>query len=641
MKENKPKKKRSLILLMIRATTIVIVTVALLGVIFTFMTYVRSVKEFQDIVRNGVEDVCHDMEDYVNDYLDGWVTTVGSLFDDDDLSDEKDMDEDMKEFRKMLTDNHVRYEFYLIDNKGIIRAALDESFIGKDLSKEPETKWMIENHDELKNGTNYEEVREAMATPGLQIKYTDRWLKSGQGFIRFGVPFEEYADIVRALLIGETRYRRLGESGHLMIVDKDGVIADSYKNEFTKKKLVDLWPEYDNAHRQDFTWKKIILLGRSVRATGKLVGDSLIIGYMPSQEIRSTTWNNALFEAIRVVILAVVMIAVPVLFFRRRIMRSLQSIVGSLVRITEGDLTEKVAIFDTVEMETLANGINQTVDSLKNMIEKEATRIDEELAFARRIQMSSMPKSLPERDQFRTHAFIRTAREVGGDFYDVFMVDEDTLVFLIADVSGKGIPAALFMMEAKTLIEEQAKQGIRPGEVFAGVNAKLCAENEAEMFITAWIGYLNIKTGLLTMANAGHNPFVYMRRDPASDCGYAVGFEERRCGLVLGMLDDVVYVEEEMQLSPEDMIYLYTDGVTEAETEGGKLFGEERLLEVLTDFLKEQMPDGTERAGDDLSCPRLICERVLEKVDAYTAGDEQTDDITMVCVKYRGSQTGR
>ena len=103
----------------------------------------------------------------------------------------------------------------------------------------------------------------------------------------------------------------------------------------------------------------------------------------------------------------------------------------------------------------------------------------------------------------------------------------------------------------------------------------------------------------------------------------------------------LLVVEEEMQLSPEDMIYLYTDGVTEAETEGGEQFGEERLLEVLTDFLKEQMPDGTERAGDDLSCPRLICERVLEKVDAYTAGDEQTDDITMVCVKYRGSQTGR
>ena len=231
-----------------------------------------------------------------------------------------------------------------------------------------------------------------------------------------------------------------------------------------------------------------------------------------------------------------------------------------------------------VEFEDLSDDINFTVDTLKRYIADAAARIDAELAFAKAIQHSALPSVFPpypNRKEFDIWATMHTAKEVGGDFYDFYFVDDDTLAFLVADVSGKGIPAAMFMMQSKTLLKSCAESGMSVEEVFTNANAKLCEGNEADMFVTAWMGYLNLKTGLLTFANAGHNPPLVKHADGS------FSYLKSRAGFVLAGMDSVRYRKNELQLEPGDVLYLYTDGVTEANNSGNELYSEERLLSLL------------------------------------------------------------
>ena len=211
-----------------------------------------------------------------------------------------------------------------------------------------------------------------------------------------------------------------------------------------------------------------------------------------------------------------------------------------------------------------------------------------------------------------------TAKEVGGDFYDFYFVDEDTLAFLIADVSGKGIPAAMFMMTSKTLLKSYAESGMSVDEVFTSANEKLCEGNEADMFVTAWMGLLNVKTGLLTFANAGHTPPLV--RHGAGSFTYL----KSRPGFVLAGMDGIRYRKNEFQLSPGDMLYLYTDGVTEATDLHNELYGEDRLLDVLN-----------HHTGSDAEA---LCTAVKADVDAFVGKSPQFDDITMLCLVYHGKE---
>jgi len=206
-----------------------------------------------------------------------------------------------------------------------------------------------------------------------------------------------------------------------------------------------------------------------------------------------------------------------------------------------------------------------------------------------------------------------TAKEVGGDFYDFYLLGEDKLAFLVADVSGKGIPAAMFMMTSKTLLKDFAEGGMEVNEVFTRANAKLCEGNEAGMFVTAWMGVLDLKTGLLTYANAGHNPPLL--RHKGGDFEYL----RTRPNFILAGMDGVRYKKHELQLRPGDEIYLYTDGVTEAQNLQQELFGEDRLLAGL---------NGCKGLPVD-----AICKKIKADVDAFAGDADQFDDITMLCVK--------
>ena len=212
------------------------------------------------------------------------------------------------------------------------------------------------------------------------------------------------------------------------------------------------------------------------------------------------------------------------------------------------------------------------------------------------------------------------AKEVGGDFYDFYFVGENRLGFLIADVSGKGIPAAMFMMTAKTIIKGYAESGKSIDEVFTTANAKLCESNEAGMFVTAWMGVLDITNGNVEFANAGHNPPLVRHADGSFE------YLKSKPGFILAGMEGMKYRKNGLVLSPGDEIYLYTDGVTEATNSENELYGEERLLNLLNTL---QGLTGEE-----------VCRAVKADIDAFSGDAPQFDDITMLYLKYNGG-TGK
>ena len=253
---------------------------------------------------------------------------------------------------------------------------------------------------------------------------------------------------------------------------------------------------------------------------------------------------------------------------------------------------------------------------------RERSISDNELKMANTIQENMLPHifpPFPERKEFDLHASMNAAKEVGGDFYDFYMPDEDHLVITIADVSGKGIPAALMMMVTKTLIKNRGLSDYNDcSKILSSVNNQLCEANDVNMFVTVWIGVLKISTGELRYANAGHEYPAIMR------AGGKFELIKEHHSPPIGCMEGIPYKEKRLQLNPGDIIYTYTDGVTEANNTAKELFGEKRMLEAL-----------------DLPCDgdvAVLDQNVKDSIDKFSGGVEQFDDITMLCIKYNGVQ---
>jgi sigma-B regulation protein RsbU (phosphoserine phosphatase) len=231
--------------------------------------------------------------------------------------------------------------------------------------------------------------------------------------------------------------------------------------------------------------------------------------------------------------------------------------------------------------------------------------------------MSILPKifpPFPNRKEFDIYAVIEPAREVGGDFYDFFFTDDEHFCFVIGDVSGKGIPASLFMAVTKTLIKATALKGIPPGEILTEVNRELSQGNDSCMFATILCGILNTKTGTVSYANGGHNsPFLIRRNNE-------VAILEGKRGLVVGAMEDRVYETEPFTLQPGDALYLYTDGVTEAMNEKGELFSDDRLKKEIIELQGRPL--------------RETIDGIMKEVVSFSHGVPQSDDITMMMIQF-------
>ena len=244
-----------------------------------------------------------------------------------------------------------------------------------------------------------------------------------------------------------------------------------------------------------------------------------------------------------------------------------------------------------------------------------------ELDVARRIQQSIVPTRFPpfpHRTDVAIHASMQPARSVGGDFYDYFFIDEHRLAFAIGDVTGKGVPAALFMAVSRTLLRSTAARGSSPGECLASVSASLCAEDVGGMFVTCFYGVLDTRTGRIEMCNAGHNPPYILRADGSLACTPQAG------GFMLGMFADASYDSATVDLGPGDSLVLFTDGVTEAANPGDEQFEEERLEATLQRLAA---------AGGQVTAEQIVA-GVMADVQQFASGAPQADDITMLVLTW-------
>ena len=327
------------------------------------------------------------------------------------------------------------------------------------------------------------------------------------------------------------------------------------------------------------------------------------------------------------------LLAVVIYIGRRlsdRFVRPIRELSDGVREITSGNFDKKLEITTGDEIEHLAICFNAMTDELTAYIENlsrvtaEKEKAAAELSIARNIQVGALPQDfMTEREEFQIYASMDAAKGVGGDFYDFYMTDENHLVVTIADVSGKGVPAALFMMRAKTTLKNLVLMAGSPddfGAVMTLANQELCRDNETMMFVTVFIAQLDLVTGELIYVSAGHNA-PCLREN-----GKFRYLKQKKKRMMLGVEEDVMYEAYRLTLRPDDMLFLYTDGVTEAMDKEKNLYSEERLEETLNNI------DGS------LSVEEILAE-VRKDIEVYAKGAEQSDDITMLGVRFL-SKTG-
>ena len=269
-------------------------------------------------------------------------------------------------------------------------------------------------------------------------------------------------------------------------------------------------------------------------------------------------------------------------------------------------------------IDTMETDMVQHIHDL-TQVTREKQRISTELSVANRIQYSMMPHTFPafpDKPEFDIFATMDPAKEVGGDFYDFFMIDGNHLGLVMADVSGKGVPAALFMMASKIILQSCAMLGGSPAEILSNTNQAVCSQNPEEMFVTVWLGILDITTGKLTAANAGHEYPIIRKPD-----GHFEVLKDKH-GFVIGGMPFAKFHEYEIQLEPGSKLFVYTDGLTEATDANGRLFGLDRTVEALN-----KCCDGS---------AETIIRSMRHSVDEFVQDAEQFDDLTMLCMEYKG-----
>ena len=454
---------------------------------------------------------------------------------------------------------------------------------------------------------------------------------------------------------------RLGSEGYACIVNQDGQVIFSPKEEGELMVGTDAQPDLrqaDNAALSSVVHS--VLSGTSGITTLEMDGAKYYIAYAPmstvgwgfltvlgEEEILAPT--NKLLKQMGVsaqqsidtmehtVNVSLVTLEVTVVFFclmvallafvlSSHIVKPIRLLTDSVSRLDGDnlDFTWEIKNKDSRDETTvLAGAFLDMTQKMKEYIANiteitaEKERIGAELNVATKIQADMLPKifpAFPGQTEFDVYAQMDPAKEVGGDFYDFFMIDDDHLAIVIADVSSKGVPAALFMVIAKTLIKNHAMNQESLGDVFYKVNNQLCEGNEEGMFVTAWMGVLTISTGSFEYVNAGHNPQLLMNNEQYD-------WIHAKPGFVLAGMDGIPYVSDTIQLKHGARIFLYTDGVTEAQNPAHELFGEERLLQSLGRYGKMPL--------------QQMLEAVRGDIDAFAGEAEQFDDITMLAFEFK------
>lgn len=581
----------------------------LMTTVFTWALQTELAKnDANELIRLNTEDVREDILEASNKNLLELTREIASRIDFTDRTNAKLLKTLKKEFDVA--------EINIINQNGIITVSTHNDFLNYDMrGGEQSAEFLV-----LLDGVTKEYVQSYQPTssdPTISRKYAGVVL-SGGGFVQVAYDAERFQKDIDDVVIGVTRNRHIGESGALIIVGEDwNIVSDRHGNEGRNLNVTGIY--IDRSTMPENKTFEAVVYGKQAFCSYILSEGYYIVAVMPLEEAMFSRDISVYITVFMEFVVFGMLFIVVYFLIKKLVVDNMVKINKSLAMITGGNLDTVVNVRTNEEFASLSDDINSTVVTLKHYIAEAAARIDRELEFARSIQHSAIPTVFPPypgHSEFDIYATMDTAKEVGGDFYDFYFVGENRLGFLIADVSGKGIPAAMFMMTAKTIIKGYAESGKPVDEVFTTANEKLCESNDAGMFVTAWMGVLDTVTGKVEFANAGHNPplvrhagggFEYLRSKP--------------CFILAGM-DGIKYRKNEFTLAPGDEIYLYTDGVTEATDSENNLYGEERLLALLNSM-------------GDLSGEE-ICRAVKADIDAFVGDAPQFDDITMLYLKYNG-----
>ena len=566
-------------------------------VILAFFVTTFSASAFQksmakaiaiDTIKSNLQDIEKDIQDAADRKLIDY-----SKF----LSNELSSDASKETLKEIVKENNL-VEITFIDNTGLVINSSKETgrvYISlKNLDNEGS---VIEKQNGAKN-----------------IKYVG--IKNDDYFMQIGFNPEYAEQQIEEQIHHVAQYRHIGKNGFVVICNSEGkIVSDSLGN---VGKNISIFGQDDSIKAVPNEIFIAPVNNIPCYCMYSKVNDFVILVAMTKEEVYFTKKASVYMLAFMETIVFAIFFATIFVLVKLLVVKNIRKINSSLSLITDGDLDVTIDVRDNEEFASLSDDINSTVTTLKHYIDEAAARFDKDLEIAKQIQRSALPSVFPpypNRKDFSIYASMNAAKEVGGDFYDFYLVDENHLAFVIADVSGKGIPGAMFMMTSKTLIKSFAESGLPVHEVLTNVNTQLCENNEAGMFVTAWMGILDLQTGLIKFANAGHNPPLVKHKDGSYE------FLKGKVNFVLAGMDMVKYKEQELQLQPGDEIYLYTDGVTEAHNINKELFGEERLLQSLN-------------STNGMSVEE-ICHKVKQDVDSYVCEAEQFDDITMLCVRFK------
>ncbi len=507
-------------------------------------------------------------------------------------------------------------ELNVVDKSGIITVSTRPENVGFDMHSDPKTAEFLC----LLDGKTEIYMQDFAISPvnGIEMKYTGAIMPSYGGFVLEGQDREENDSEMESHHTKHALYENIGTTGYYLLLNDDNEILSSPKNIYTG---------------QTFTLsdeiKKTAETGKPVKAD--VFGVTSYVCMMDSAKVHVLavyplseawgTWNAAI--ATLIVIYALVFL---ILFFlinrlmRRQVVDGVSSLNGSLERITGGNLDEKADFRDSLEFNELSDGINYTVDWLKKLIKEAEGRIDAELALASKIQTSFLPHDyppFPDRNDFELFAAMVPAKEVGGDFYDYFLIDKDHLALVMADVSGKGIPAAMFMVMAKDKIRHSVQKfGTDVAEALREVNIELCKENDAGLFVTVWLGVITLSTGHVDYVDAGHE-YPAISRD-----GMEFTAEEDVHGAPVAARKKTKFEAGSFEMEPGDILFLYTDGVTEANDPEGEMFRRSRMLDALNKDVSASVQD--------------IDAAVRTAIADFVKDAPQFDDTTTLVFRYEG-----
>ena len=511
-------------------------------------------------------------------------------------------------------------EINIVNKDGIIVNSTHSEYIGFDMKESPQSEeFMILTEGKV---TSYvQDFRPMGGDNTIMRKYAGISLDDG-GFLQVGYNSEQFHAMLDEFVIDVTKNRHVGTGGFVAVCDENMhlVIDDKYSGMHISSIGIEPTDELERGETATRLYYADIIDGVNNNGIRYMYVFTFVEGYciiaaMPESEavfMRDASLYTSVF--MQVIIFAVLFVFIYFLI-KRVIINNLRKINNTLGQITNGNLNLTVDVRSNEEFASLSDDINSTVSTLKRYIADAAARIDKELEYAKQIQLSVLPTNYPNNKNYAINAQMIAAKEVGGDFYDFYELDDNTVAFLVADVSGKGIPAAMFMMTAKTIIKDLAERGLSVNEILTLANEKLCENNESGMFVTAWMGILDISTGKLQYSNAGHNPPVIKRSNGT------IEYLKSRAGFVLAGMEGVRYRVNELTLEKGDRIFLYTDGVTEATDSNNQLYGEDRLLKFMTDNVGL---DGT----------ALLPSLKLD-IDEFVGEAPQFDDITMLVFDYK------